>query len=643
NAILEDLGSPGSLYFIAQTDSEGNLNYSTSGYSYVLNYDIDTLIANGSVVLTGEDVDNAQPVSEENSTTKAVEYKVALSLKSEGTTKFAEATKKAYEAGETIAIYFDGQFVSVPKVSTVITGGQATITGMDNYEEAKELATVIRIGAVPLELTEVRSNVVGAKLGESAIETSLIAAAIGFALIILFMVCVYRIMGLAASIALVLYGALDIVIMSAFGVTLTLPGIAGVILSVGMAVDANVIIFARIREELAKGVSVKTAVKNGFDKALSAILDGNITTLIAAAVLFVMGSGTIKGFASTLAIGIILSMFTALFVTKFILNSLIAMGAKNTGLYGKAKELKTFNFVGKSKVFFAISALLVVGAVGMLIYNSTSGYMLNYNIDFIGGTSSTIELENAVDLEYIDNTVKPIVADALGISTADIRANTVNDTNQIVLKTKTLSQEEREKVLDALEAKLGVDASSVEMENISATVGNEMRKNAIIAVAIATVCMLLYICIRFKEFSFGLGSVLALLHDVFVVLLFYAVLKWSVGTTFIACMLTIVGYSINATIVIFDRIRENMKVMAKGETLADVTNKSITQTMTRSINTSLTTLVTVVILAIMGVSSIKEFAYPLIVGIVCGTYSSVCIAGNLWYVLHSKIEAKKAE
>ncbi len=640
NAILEELGSPGSLYFIAETDSDGNTNYSYGTTGYVLNYTIDELIENGSVVCTGDDIAGASAGTQTDSTTGATEYVVSLSFTSEGTEKFAEATTAAYEAGESIGIYYDGEFVSVPTVNAAITDGSAVITGMDSYEEATNLASTIRIGAVPLELEEVRSTVVGAKLGESAIETSLIAAAIGLALIIIFMICVYRIMGLASSLALIIYVGLDIVIMSAFDVTLTLPGIAGVILAIGMAVDANVIIFARIREELNAGSSVRNAIKNGFDKALSAILDGNITTLIAAAVLYIMGSGTIRGFAQTLAIGIVLSMITALFITRYILNAFFAMGAKSEKLYGKVKEFNTINFVGKNKIFFSISGVLIVAAVVMLIYNSTTGYMLNYNIDFVGGTSSTISLDEEVTLDYIDETIKPIIAEALGISEADIRANTVNDSNEIVLKTKTLDQEERQAVLDALESEIGIEEENVQMENISATVGSEMRRNALISVLVATICMLIYIWIRFKDFRFGLSSILALLHDVIVVILFYAALQWSVGTTFIACMLTIVGYSINATIVVFDRIRENLKGMKKNS-LDEVVNKSITQTLSRSFNTSLTTLVTVVILAIMGVSSIKEFAYPLIVGIICGTYSSVCIAGNLWYVLATRFTKKE--
>lgn len=641
NAILEELGTPGTLYFIAQTNKDGKENYTRGMSGYELNFSIKELQENGSIVLTGNDVDTAQAVTEKNQTTNKVEYEVSLSLTKEGTEKFATATARAKTLNESIAIYYDGQFVSVPHVNDEITTGQAVINGMSNWEEASNLATIIRIGAVPLELEEIRSNVVGAKLGESAIETSLIAAAIGIGIIILFMIAYYRIMGVSASLALILYVGLEILVISSFEVTLTLPGIAGVILSIGMAVDANVIIFARVREEIGAGMSVRGAVKSGYNKALPAILDGNITTLIAAVVLYVMGTGTIKGFAMTLGIGIVLSMFTALVITRTLMNAFLAMGATKEGLYGKTIPAKPVNFVGKKGIFFGISGLLIAGAVAMLAVNASQGSMLNYSIDFVGGTSSTIAMDKTMTLEDIDTQVKPVIADALGISTADIRANTVNESNEIVLKTATLDQEQREAVLDALKDKLGVTSDQVEMENISATIGNEMRTNALISICVASVFMLLYIWFRFKDMRFGFSSVLALLHDVMIVILFYAVLQWSVGTTFIACILTIVGYSINATIVIFDRIREAKSSTKKNIDLKEVVNRSVTNTMSRSINTSLTTLVTVVILAIMGVSSIKEFAFPLIVGIICGTYSSVCIAGNLWYVMATKFAKKE--
>ncbi len=293
NAILEELGKPGSLYFIAQTDSEGNPNYGgTYGVGadgnieiqYILTKTMDELMADGSIVLTGTEVVDAQAKAQQNSMGN-VENVVTLVLNDTGKTAFAQATQKAYDNGESIAIYYDDQFVSVPSVNAVITDGNAVITVPTGAAEAERIASTIRIGGLKLELEELRSNVVGAQLGSAAIRSSLIAAAVGFALVVLFMIAIYYVPGLVASLALCLYAELMIILLYAFEVTLTLPGIAGIILSVGMAVDANVIIFARIREELATGKTVQSSVKIGFSKALSAIIDGNITTLIAALVI----------------------------------------------------------------------------------------------------------------------------------------------------------------------------------------------------------------------------------------------------------------------------------------------------------------------------------------------------------------------
>ncbi len=353
NAILEELGKPGSLYFIAQTDSEGNPNYGgTYGVGadgnieiqYILTKTMDELMADGSIVLTGTEVVDAQAKAQQNSMGN-VENVVTLVLNDTGKTAFAQATQKAYDNGESIAIYYDDQFVSVPSVNAVITDGNAVITVPTGAAEAERIASTIRIGGLKLELEELRSNVVGAQLGSAAIRSSLIAAAVGFALVVLFMIAIYYVPGLVASLALCLYAELMIILLYAFEVTLTLPGIAGIILSVGMAVDANVIIFARIREELATGKTVQSSVKIGFSKALSAIIDGNITTLIAALVLVSMGSGTIKGFAITLIFGIALSMFTALFITKYLLNVFYALGVQSEKAYGVGNEKKTIIFL----------------------------------------------------------------------------------------------------------------------------------------------------------------------------------------------------------------------------------------------------------------------------------------------------------
>lgn len=648
NAILQELGQPGTLYFIAQTDSEGNQNYNPIGYGiddngslftqYALTKSLEELQADGSIVLTGTDVAEAAAASRRDDMQNA-EYVVQLTLTDAGTKAFADATTKAVASGETIAIYYDGELVSVPNVITAITDGNAVITGQKSFEEAERLASTIRIGGLKLELQELRSNVVGAQLGSDAIRSGLIAAAVGFVLVVVFMVAVYRAPGIAASFALCLYTTLMIILLYAFEITLTLPGIAGIILSIGMAVDANVIIFARIREELATGKTVQSAVKIGFNKALSAILDGNITTLIAALVLGIKGTGSIRGFAQTLALGIVLSMFTALFITRFLLNALFAIGVQSQKAYGVAKEKDALKVLSKKKLFFAISAAAIIaGFVVMAVNHTAKGSALNYSLEFVGGTSTTVTLNEDMTIEDIDANIVPFIEKITG--DGNVQTTKVAGSNQIIIKTRTLDVAEREEFANVMINNFGVEKSSITAETISATVSSEMKTDAIVAIAIATLCMLIYIWFRFKDIRFGAGAVIALLHDVLVVLAFYAIARVSVGNTFIACMLTIVGYSINATIVIFDRIRENMNGMGRNVSLEDVVNKSISQTLSRSVFTSLTTFFMVAALEIFGVSSIREFALPLIAGIICGTYSSICLAGAFWYLLRTKADSK---
>ncbi len=648
NEILQELGQPGSLYFISATDDAGNYNYSIVGidengkYVYALNKTIDELLADGSIKVDGTMVAAANAAqTTDNSALQQNQYVVELNFTDEGTQAFAEATQRAFDKGETLAIYYDGELVSVPTVSTVITGGQAQISGMRDIEEARNLASTIRIGGLKLELEEMRSNVVGAQLGSDAINTSLKAAVIGFALVCIFMIAVYFLPGLASALALVMYVILTLLVLNGFNITLTLPGIAGIILSIGMAVDANVIIFARIREELATGKTVSSSIKIGFNKATSAIVDGNVTTLIAAIVLVIKGSGTVKGFAQTLMIGILLSMFTAMVVTRVLLVALHGLGLSNEKIYGVAKERKPINFLSRKAVFFAVSLVLIVGGfVVMGINKSSTGDALNYSMEFKGGTSTTVTFNEDMSIEELDAQVVPLLEDITG--DGYVQTQKVSGTTEVIIKTRTLTVEEREEMGAVLSENFGVGEDSIQSETISATISGEMKADAVIAVVIATICMLLYIWIRFKDIRFATSAVLALVHDVLVVLAFYAVSKTSIGNTFIACMLTIVGYSINATIVIFDRIRENLKEMPKKTELSEIVNASITQTLSRSINTSFTTFIMVAVLYVLGVTSIREFALPLIVGIVCGAYSSVCITGALWYVMKTKLKGKKA-
>lgn len=643
NEILDELGQPGSLYFIAQTGSDGSANYSAVSSTgdmakdYKLNKTIEELEADGSIVLSGDEVKSAQAGTREEELTGKKLNVVGLTFTEEGTKKFAEATTKAAEAKESIGIYYDGAFVSVPGVKNAIENGQAEISGSMTYEEADALASTIRIGGLKLKLEELRSNVVGAQLGEQAISTSLKAGAIGLVIVFLFMIAVYLLPGLAASLALIIYTGLVLVILNAFEVTLTLPGIAGIILGIGMAVDANVIIFARVREEIARGKSVRNALKDGFQKALSAIVDGNVTTLIAAAVLWLKGSGTVKGFAQTLAIGIIVSMFTALVVTRLIVFAFYAIGLRSEKLYYRPKkERAPIDFLGKRKIFFGVSAaIIVIGLVFMGVNASQGKGAFSYSLEFEGGTSTNVTFNEDYTIEEIDEKIVPILEEVTG--DANVQTQKVAGTNQVIIKTVTLDLEKREALNKAMVDNFGVDESLITAENISSTVSSEMRTDAVIAVIIATIFMLLYIWFRFKDIRFATSAVTALLHDVLVVLAFYAAARISVGNTFIACMLTIVGYSINATIVIFDRIREELHYQSKKIDLKDLVNKSITQTLTRSIYTSFTTFVMVAVLYVLGVSSIKEFALPLMVGIVCGGYSSVCITGALWYVMKKRV------
>lgn len=614
NAILEELGKPGSLVF----------------------YDKD-----GKEVLSGTDVKVAEAGTQQDNLGNA-QYVVKLQLTDEGTTKFATATKAAAPSKDPIYIVFDNQIVSAPAVQTEITDGNCVIEGMASMDEANKLASTIRIGGLSLKLEELQSNVVGAQLGNEAIDTALKAGVVGFAIVVVFMIATYLLPGIAASLALIMYVSMIVILLSAFDITLTLPGIAGIILGIGMAVDANIITFARIKEELATGKTVKSATKIGYEKALSAILDGNVTTLIAAAVLGVMGTGTIKGFAQTLALGIVVSMFTALVITRLIMNAINEIGLDKVKLYGVKKERKPIDFIGRRYIFFAVSlAVIISGFVAMGYFSSSTGRPLNYSLDFVGGTQTTVEFSKDYPLKQIDTEIVPKIEKVT--KDANVQVQKVQNTNQVIFKTRTLTVEER-KTLDAMfEKDYSLKATAITAETISSTISNEMRTSAVWAVVVTSLCIMLYVWIRFKDLRIGASAIIALIHDVLVTLTLYAIVRVSVGSTFIACMLTLVGYSINDTIVVFDRIRENIKPYGNNigeDDLKFVINDSITQTLSRSVFTSLTTVIMVASLYVFGVSSIREFALPLMVGIISGTYSSVCIASPLWFILRTKVVKK---
>ncbi|MBO5246440.1 MAG: protein translocase subunit SecD [Eubacterium sp.] len=608
NDILEDLGTPGSLQFC---DPEGN------------------------VFMTGDEVVDAQPGTyDDNTGNKA--YCVDLVLSDEAAKTFSDVT--GANIGQNLPIIYDGEVISNPTVQSQISGGTAQITGMANYEEASQLASQIRIGSLSLELSELESQVVGAQLGAEAMTTALRAALIGLVLIIVFMIAYYWMLGAAASIALIIYSTLTIAVLYWFDITLTLPGIAGIILGIGMAVDANVVIYGRIREEIAAGKSVYNAMKDGFAKATSAIVDGNVTTMIVALILAWKGSGTVKGFAYTLAISIIISLITSLFVTRYVVYSFYGIGVKDVKFYGKAKELKTINFTKKRAIFYAIAVIAIAsGFIGMGINSANGNGALNLSLEFVGGTSNTVYMNENYTLEQIDSELVPLVMEVTGDS--DVYVQKVADSNGVIFKTRNLSLEEREAFNKIFVEKYGVDENTISSQSISSTISSEMTRDAIIAVIIAMVLIMIYIAIRFHDVRFASAAVLALAHDILLVLACYALVRISVGSTFIAVMLTILGYSINDTIVVFDRVRENIHNRARmsKDELAEISDRSVTQTLSRSINTSVTTFVMVLLLYIMGVASIKDFSLPLMVGIVAGLFSSVCVSTNLWFELKTRL------
>lgn len=608
--ILEEMGSPGSLQFI-YSNSETN---STD------------------VVLTGTDVEDAYARTQQNTQTGAIEHVVVLSLTDDAAERFGEVTTKAI--GTQIAIIYDDEVISSPYVNEPITDGQPCITGLSSYSEADELAKYIRIGGLSVELEEVRSNIVSAKLGDKAIDKSVQSGIIGLLIIIILMCVVYLVPGAVSSISLVLYALLMMVIINAYNFTFTIAGIAGIILSIGMAVDANVIIFARIKEEIAAGNAVRASIRTGYKKAFSAIIDGNVTTLIAAAILMIFGYGSIKSFAQTLAIGIILSMVVALVITRLIINALYALGVNDAKFFGRAKEHKAIDFVGKRYAIMIISIGLIIVGVGFFVTNQISGnHGFNYSIEFLGGTSTTVTFPEEMSIEKVENEVVPYVEEITGDGNIQTQVVKSEGNKQVIIKTRDLNEDERASLKNVLVENFSIDAKSYDSSTIDSTISGEMRNQAIKAVILAVVCMLIYIGFRFKDFKLGISAIICLVHDVLIVLTAYAVFRIPVGNTFIACLLTIVGYCINSTIVIFDRMRENLSDKKISGNLADVINTSITQSITRSVYTFLSTFIMVAVIYVNGVTAIREFAGPLMVGLVAGLFSSNFHAGSIWYML----------
>ncbi len=600
------------------------------------------ILADGTIVVDGSNVKDAQIATDGSN------YKILLEFDSEGAGLFEEGTRKALSGEVTssidgvlsnqIAIVLDNEIITHPEVQNVISGGSCEITGGYTKEEASTTAALIRGGALPVELVEIQSSVQTATIGADALDKSIVAGAIGLGIVFVLMLVFYGMLGLIADIALLLYVVLFLWAMVGMGVVLTLPGIAALILSIGMAVDANVIIFARIKEEIAAGKSIRVAVDAGFKNALTTVLDAQITTLIAAVVLFEVGTTSVKGFALTLMIGIVFSIFTAVVVTQLFISLLASSKKFAKNKYfgvnedGTPKQLlnKTFSFIKHRKVFYLISVvIIVIGLVFMMIGG------MNYGIDFTGGTNIQVEMGKQVDISEVEDTLKDYELDPTIIYAGE--GNT-----QIVIKTiKSLENAERAEIIETLGAKYGITQEDVlASEQFGPSVGDELKANAVKAVIIAAIGMLIYIVFRFRSWKYGLSAVVGVAHDVLMVIAFYAIFGFTVNNPFIAAILTLVGYSINDTIVIFDRIRENKRIYNKDNNETNI-DRSLNQTLNRTIMTSLTTLVVMVPLCIMVSASIREFIIPLMVGVIVGCLSSIFVCSPLYYDLCRNEETTK--
>ena len=596
----------------------------------------------GNVLLTGADVNRANRATQPN-VAGIVQTVVTLDFTSEGSRLFEQATRD--NLGRQILIFLDDQLISHPVVRSVITGGSAIIDGGGgagfSSEEALQLANTINQGSLPFGLEVVSMNSVGAQLGADALNTSIIAGIIGIILIIVAMILIYKLSGVAASIALLIYSFLMLIIISLFGITLTLPGMAGIILSIGMALDANVVIFERIREEIATGRTLRSAVNAGFNRAFPAIVDCNITTLIAAGALFWQGTGPIQGFAVTLGLGILVSMFSALVLTKLLVSGLVGMGVRNPKYFGakiadeNAPAPTSIQIIQNRRYYVAISAaVLILGVANMLFHSSQGRGFFNLDVEFAGGTSFQVELGQPFE----NAEIAAMVYEITGQPSPQVQS--IGGETQALIRMHSIDALTRIELIDAISARFNVSQEAFIYADVSPTVSADMQRAAVIAVLIACVLMLIYITLRFKDMQMGLSTVITLMHDAFVTIAIFAILRISLNYAFIAVLLTIMGYSINATIIIFDRIRENKERSRLSN--ADLVNLSITQTLRRSVLTSATTFLVVLALFIMGVPSIRDFALPIMIGIIFGTYSSVFLSGSIWYTLTSKKSTKKS-
>ena len=546
---------------------------------------------NNKTVLTGTDLKDAKAVVGNGN-----QPLVSMEFSDEGGQKFADVT--ARNVGKRIAITLDGEVLTAPVVQEAITGGRAQITGNRSMEEAQHLAILLRSGSLPVKLEIIENRTVGPTLGQDSKEASQKAFLIGVAGVFVFMILFYRLSGVVADIALLLYTMLLLLVMRYLNATLTLPGMAGIILSIGMAVDANVLIFERFKEEIRTGKTLRKAMDNGFGRALVTILDSNITTLMACAVLFYLGTGEPHGF--------------------WHLRSESRGGGK----------MKNFSIVRNWKIFFAITIIGLMIGYGSMIFRG-----FNLGIDFTGGSIMDLKFEKAVQVAQVREVLGK---HNLGGAIIQLESNDSAATSSqgVLIRTPVIADNDRTTVMQDMEKSLG-KFEIRRVENVGATIGGELIQQAAIAIFLSWVLMVLYITIRF-QLNFALAAIIALIIDVSVTLSWFSLLQLEIDSTFVAALLTVVGYSVNGTIVIFDRIRENLKVHRRTETVTDMIDNSIKSTLTRTIYTTITTLFAIVAIFLFGGETIHNFSFAMLVGCCSGAYTSILLAGTIWLFLQHK-------
>jgi len=592
----------------------------------------------GPTVLTGDAVGDADAILDPQ---LGAQWQVTISFRGDGGDRWAELTGEAACASPAdpqrrVAIVLDQEIISSPPVAedvecgVGITGGDTIISGSFTEDEAKELALQIRAGALPVPIEVVERRTIGPTLGDAAIDASIQAAIIGGALTILYVIAYYRLLGILAALALLCYGLISYAVLLAIGATLTLPGIAGFVLAIGMAVDANVLVFERSKEEFAAGRRLRTAVTQGFKKAWSAIADSNSTTVLAAVILFFFATGAVRGFGITLTIGVLVSLFTALVITRLLVDLLLKnrrvltkpglLGMNVGGALRKRFEERPFNIMSHTKAWFSISAAVMVVAVIGLVWRG-----LEFGLEFTGGRLIEYSSAQTPDLDDVRSELA-----AAGFPRAVVQES--GDGN-VSVRAAELSEDEEAVVEEAVVSVAG-DVEVVRDEFIGPSIGDELRRKALIALALGLGAQLLYLAIRFR-WTYGASAVVTLFHDVMILLGIFAWLAKDIDGVFIAALLTVIGYSINDSVVVFDRIREQRRARSR-ESLADVANDAVQQTIPRTINTGLGALFILLALYFLGGETLTDFALALIVGILIGTYSSVFTAAPLAVVLERR-------